>query len=464
MAFDYAALSLILRVLHWLAVAAALAALWVWIGCRTAPRMQASPFRVGQAAAIAMGSALAAGVTALAWPAVWLMHVWPQAVGASSLTALLLTSGGAWLPDLSSLWHLDPGWPLAWRPEPDVPVSAYALRQSQRAAIHVGLALALLAASLFLRSGWKWSALCPAMFLLAFMPRPKPELLLVRATPTTFQQPRAPFSTDAVMTGRSLYVQRCAQCHGAQADGKGALAAQQAVAPSILGAAMFRHQLAGDMHWRIQHGTRDRFGKPRMPAYGDELSADAVWRILDYLRILAAGEEVRTASGWQQALPAPDFPLQCRYGQARHLHALRGRLVHLVLFEPGNHSDERLLPDPRLVTIALAAQPQSWEHLPVGIDCIAQSASAFSVYALAAGAPDAVGEIGGTQLLLDRQGWLRTRALPGDASGWSASDTMCGPQTTTTVVMPAQTEDGIDAMLRTIETTPVVASRFRNRS
>jgi len=123
-----------------------------------------------------------------------------------------------------------------------------------------------------------------------------------------------------------------------------------------------------------------------------------------------------------------------------------------------------LLPDPRLVTIALAAQPQSWEHLPVGIDCIAQSASAFSVYALAAGVPDVVGEIGGTQLLLDRQGWLRTRALPGDASGWSASDTMCGPQTTTTVVMPAQTEDGIDAMLRTIETTPVVASRFRNRS
>ncbi|NIE62127.1 cytochrome c, partial [Burkholderia sp. Ap-955] len=65
--------------------------------------------------------------------------------------------------------------------------------------------------------------------------------------------------------------------------------------------------------------------------------------------------------------------------------------------------------------------------------------------------PDA---LGGTQLLADRRGWLRARALPGSA-GWSDADLLCRSDATARPAGPAATGDPLTALLLRVDTEPV---------
>ncbi|MBN3781180.1 cytochrome C [Burkholderia sp. Ac-20345] len=85
-------------------------------------------------------------------------------------------------------------------------------------------------------------------------------------------------------------------------------------------------------------------------------------------------------------------------------------------------------------------------------DCVASTPDAWIAFATIAGvAPDA---LGGTQLLADRRGWLRARALPGSA-GWSDADLLCRSDATARPAVAAANGDPLTALLLRVDTEPV---------
>ncbi|MGP1615553.1 MAG: c-type cytochrome [Pollutimonas bauzanensis] len=394
---------------------------------------------------------LAAAACALLWPAAYAAAAAPAEVDGPGLASLVLASGGAWFPPWDSLWTLSPDWPLPWRPDSAIPVSSHAVGQLWRTLIVGALLVLAGAAAAFLKGGRRLAAVLAGAALFALLPRPHPELLLAPATPATFRQPQAAFSAAGILAGQHLYEQACLQCHGKKADGQGPLAAQLATWPSVLGPALFRNRHAGDLYWSILQGGEKPLARH---AFGPQLAQDEAWKILDYLRASAAGQEMRQSRGWRQAVAAPQMALSCRKHAVQELEGLRGSLVRIVAYSAGGIAP---LPDPRVLTIALAPGLAGPRALPESIDCLASSAQAWQAYALVAGS--ASQDLAGAQFLVDRQGWLRSLWRPGDPSGWTLPESMCLPASTAA----PQTHRGAPDLLRRIDATEVETPRFRSQ-
>jgi hypothetical protein len=101
--------------------------------------------------------------------------------------------------------------------------------------------------------------------------------------------------------------------------------------------------------------------------------------------------------------------------------------------------------DPRLLTVALTRG-----HIQrVDADCVAAGVEAWDAYALAAGvSPD---ELAGAQFMVDRQGWLRARRLPGAAPAWTSADDVCGPGGR----MEGATARGLGQLLQAMDRAPI---------
>ncbi|WP_447919031.1 c-type cytochrome [Achromobacter aegrifaciens] len=305
-------------------------------------------------------------------------------------------------------------WPFAWRYDPDLPVSPHTWRQLWLALAQSAAALALLCGALFAkRRRLAWLSAAVALALLTDWPSPR--MLLTEAHSSSYQRSPQPFSDANLLQGGRLYQAHCAACHGAAADGRGELAASLPVWPSVLGAALFQNRLEGELHWRIAQGGREPAGKPAMPAFGSTLSADETWQVLDYLRLHAYGAE---GGKGMPAVAAPVVELACRDGRATRLSGLRGLPLRVMAHAPGAPEEPQ---DPRLLSVALTRGATRG----VNADCVAADDNAWDAYALAAGVPP--DELAGAQFMVDRQGWLRARRLPGAAPAWTSADDVCGP-------------------------------------
>lgn len=85
-------------------------------------------------------------------------------------------------------------------------------------------------------------------------------------------------------------------------------------------------------------------------------------------------------------------------------------------------------------------------------NCVATTADAWRAFATIAGvAPEA---LAGTQLLADRRGWLRARALPGSA-GWSDADLLCRSDAVARPAARATSGDALTALLLRVDNEPV---------
>ncbi|EDT00710.1 cytochrome c, class I [Burkholderia ambifaria IOP40-10] len=85
-------------------------------------------------------------------------------------------------------------------------------------------------------------------------------------------------------------------------------------------------------------------------------------------------------------------------------------------------------------------------------NCVASTPDAWQAFATIAGVPPAA--FGGTQLLADRRGWLRARALPG-STGWSASDLLCRSDAPARAPAAAASVDPLTALLLRVDAEPV---------
>jgi len=350
----------------------------------------------------------------------------------------------AWL-GIAGTSHGQPAWPWALRLSGENLLID--LGQARRLALTlVALAAAVLA--LLLALAWRRRRLvliAVVPLLLAVAPWPEAHVVLVPAYPTSFHRSPTGFSAASVAEGRALYAQHCIGCHGADGRGQGPLAAAQVVWPPNLAGPLLWRRADGDLLWRVLHGTQDRRGAPTMPAFGTRLGEREAWALIDFMKAQGAGQSLRATGLWAQPIGLPDVTVRCEGRAPRTLASWRGQRLRIV----ASSAAAPLLEDPRLVTVLLLP-PNHTASPAAGIDCIADP-TAWDAFALIAG----TAQLDGTQLLADREGWLRARSAPGQA-GWSEDDLLCRTEATAREPRTASpAPDGLGALIARMDAEPV---------
>ena len=99
---------------------------------------------------------------------------------------------------------------------------------------------------------------------------------------------KSPLSSvaDAVAKGKTLYVSNCARCHGPEGKGSG----PPDYAADLTDELRFELNTEGVLFYKIWngHAIQLRTQVDDMPAFSDKLSKDAVWAVVEYLKVLRA--------------------------------------------------------------------------------------------------------------------------------------------------------------------------------
>jgi len=149
--------------------------------------------------------------------------------------------------------------------------------------------------------------------------------------------------------------------------------------------------------------------------------------------------------------------VRCDGKPPRMLSSWRGQRLRIVA--AGEDGTAQVLEDPRLVTVLLEPAPATAganngaQNNNRSIDCVADSPAAWAAFSLVA----ATERLEGTQLLVDRGGWLRARGEPGK-SAWSDDDLLCRTERTPAGGTPqpgAAAADGLGALIARMDAEPV---------
>lgn len=99
--------------------------------------------------------------------------------------------------------------------------------------------------------------------------------------------PAVPGIGAAPASGAALYARYCASCHGARGDGDGPNARHLPVRPAVHADAALMSTKSDDRLFdAIAVGGYPMGRSPMMPAFGQTLSRDEIWRLVRHLRTL----------------------------------------------------------------------------------------------------------------------------------------------------------------------------------
>jgi putative copper resistance protein D len=105
--------------------------------------------------------------------------------------------------------------------------------------------------------------------------------LSIDAYPTTYARPAVPDTPASVRRGRELFLANCAVCHGVDGRADGPAASRLLQLPADLTSAHTADHTPGDIFWWVTHGLG-----LAMPPFGDRLSVDERWDVVNFVRTL----------------------------------------------------------------------------------------------------------------------------------------------------------------------------------
>jgi putative copper resistance protein D len=301
-----------------------------------------------------------------------------------------------------------------------------------------------------------WPSLMPARF------RPKPNLVLgvgvaasvvgcalamppisVPAFPSTYLTTDIPYAATSITAGLNHYEQNCTPCHGVSGHGDGPLAASLPVKPADLSAPHTALHTPGDLYWWITHGILTS----GMPAFGDVLTNDDRWDIINFLGAFAVGYQARIIESkikpGQSWLGPPDLQVTDENGQTSLLSDFRSKSsMLLVLFscleenaaKESDRLNQLLAARDRLAAlgakIALVAPGKTCEPL--------RELATGKILIIDRNTADVAATLGlftrtvfnrekdvvrvperHAEFLIDRWGYIRARRLPAEDNSWS---------------------------------------------
>lgn len=356
--------------------------------------------------------------------------------------------------------HGQAAWPFAQRLSGEVLLIDRGVARQLLNALALTLAalISLLVALLWRRG--RAVMLLTTVALLFFTSWPDSRLLLAPAQATSFHVSPSGFSAAAIVHGQQIYTQRCASCHAVDGKGDTPLALSLPTYPPNLASGLLWRRADGDLFWHIAYGMRDRHGAATMPGFTKQLSDADVWSLIDFMKANAAGASVRDSGAWDQPVALPAMTANClnTATPTQSISQWRGQRTRVIL---ASTRQDYPLDDPRMRSLILSAGPVSRPSSQPGapaIDCVARSEQAWQALAIITGTDS--DKLAGTQLLIDRDGWLRARKLPGAASSnWSESDILCRAPTAVSTPSPdthgQRPGNGLDGLIAAMDAEPV---------
>lgn len=351
--------------------------------------------------------------------------------------------------------HVQPEWPFtfrySWEVNKKLPDKRFGILwgktfPEQGALILAGAGLALLAllplGYAVLRRRYRSVALSLGLGALGSGAALALPALVVDAYPTTYRRPAVPYHAISVQSGLHSYQQLCVPCHGVGGFGDGTLGAALKPKPADLTAKHTGDHTAGDLFWWLSHGKDGT----AMPGFQQQLSEEARWDLINFLRTLSAAEQARQMAPLLERawLVAPDFVYRTAAGDSKSLKEHRGQSAVLLVLFRWPQSQVRLTQlaalHERLAAagVTLVAVPADAAALDaktrralsaLALDPVMDgSQEAFSTYTLFRRSLSAAGTQPDPpipehmEFLIDRQGYVRARWIAGESRGWSNAD------------------------------------------
>jgi putative copper export protein/mono/diheme cytochrome c family protein len=304
-------------------------------------------------------------------------------------------------------------WPFGWRFGLDMIADEPALRDD---AIFSGVAavlgLAGLSVGLYRRRA---SIIAISLAITLGLGIHAMQLVLVPATPASYQASPEPFTASTIAAGDTAFQQHCTACHGSQGEGDGPLATQLPIPPADLLMHLPMHP-EGDFFSYITEGLDDGV----MPSFG-ALSVEQRWNIV---RAIEARYAAKMAMSTllpevtiQPAPHAPDFALPEPQDDAGTLSALLQHQTVLLVFANSPQSQTRL------------DQLKQWHDAladaGIAVVTVTQSPEIRAAYALYERRPQVdTPPAPHIEFLIDRSGDIRARWRPGDIPDWAQLETL----------------------------------------
>jgi len=337
--------------------------------------------------------------------------------------------------------HVSPNWPLSfrlsWNAVRDIPGVG---SQCLLGGVVTLLGLLAVGYALVWRR-WRWPAVGGGVVGCTYGLWVMFQALAIDAYPTTYVRPTVPYQALSIANGLRLYQEHCVVCHGLAGYGDGPASATLHPRPANLTAKHTGHHTVGDLFWWLTYGLKGS----AMPGFQDRLTEEERWDLINFVRTLAAAEQARTLGPRLEPEPwlvAPDFSYMTEAGDGQTLKDHRGQhSVLLVFFRlPGSQRRLAQLYDftpylQRLDSAVLAVPLDTAHEMPRELDpsprvsIVADGAAeAATAYTLFRKSLSPTGRLpvppfpSHLEFLIDRQGYIRSRWLPGSGPGWAEPD------------------------------------------
>jgi copper resistance protein D len=153
----------------------------------------------------------------------------------------------------------------------------------------------------------------------------------VQAFPDTYLSTDIPYAATSIAAGLKHYEDNCTGCHGTGGHGDGPAASGLPIKPADLSAPHTALHTGGDLYWWVTHGITNS----PMPAFGDVLTDDERWDIINFLGAFSVGYQGRViepkVQPGQYWLAPPDFEVTDETGSTNLLTDYRKKSAVLVV-------------------------------------------------------------------------------------------------------------------------------------